>query len=218
MTFVESLKAPDFGNYTERPRKRGKSSRIAIIRDEPKETQSGLGWKGLDFNFFSHSVNRQVCQSPMHLHHGKGIALAIREERGPQMIDLLRNREVAGCEPQERGGCRATVGNTLKVGIAETGTEGLGNGFDGVAKAEFGKVDGASHDWQQVHQPGDQGAERLAEIGKFPSQLFQPRFFVGGIGENWTIEGCEGLDQGFCKSAPWIAASLREKFPVVQYA
>jgi O-acetyl-ADP-ribose deacetylase (regulator of RNase III) len=34
----------------------------------------------------------------MHLHHDKGIALAIREERGPQMIDFIGNREVARCE------------------------------------------------------------------------------------------------------------------------
>jgi hypothetical protein len=32
----------------------------------------------LDFHFFSHSVKRQAFQCPMHLHHGKGIAVAIR--------------------------------------------------------------------------------------------------------------------------------------------
>jgi O-acetyl-ADP-ribose deacetylase (regulator of RNase III) len=62
----------------------------------------------------------------MHLHNGKGIALAIREERGPQVTDLLRNREVAGCELQERGGCRATVGNALKVVNSRNPDRGLG--------------------------------------------------------------------------------------------
>jgi len=38
----------------------------------------------------------------MHLHHGKGIAVAIREEFEPQMIDLLWNREIARCELQGR--------------------------------------------------------------------------------------------------------------------
>jgi hypothetical protein len=105
----------------------------------------------------------------MHLHHGKGIALAIGEERGPQLIDLLGNREVARCELQECGRCRAAVGNALKVSVAEPGTEGGGDGFDRVAKFEFGEINGAAHDGQQVHQPGNQAVERCAEIGKLPS-------------------------------------------------
>jgi O-acetyl-ADP-ribose deacetylase (regulator of RNase III) len=66
----------------------------------------------------------------MYLHHSKGIALAIHEERGPQMIDFIGNREVARCELQECGGRRATVGNAFKVVIAETRTERRANGFD----------------------------------------------------------------------------------------
>ena len=49
------------------------------------------------------SRKRQARQCPMQLHHGKGIALAICEERGPQLLDLLGNRERARCEPQECG-------------------------------------------------------------------------------------------------------------------
>jgi hypothetical protein len=39
----------------------------------------------------------------VHLHHGKGIALAIGEEFRPQMIDLLGTREIARIELQECG-------------------------------------------------------------------------------------------------------------------
>ena len=52
MPFVEGLEARNFGNLTERPRERGKSRRIAILGDEPKQTQSGLvgGENWLDFH------------------------------------------------------------------------------------------------------------------------------------------------------------------------
>lgn len=43
----------------------------------------------------------------MHLNHSNGITLAIREEHGPQMIDFIGNREVAGCELLECGRQRA---------------------------------------------------------------------------------------------------------------
>ena len=55
------------------------------------------------------------------------------------MIDLLRNREVAGCELQERGGCRATVGNALKVVVAETRIEGWGTDLMELLKWNSGK-------------------------------------------------------------------------------
>jgi hypothetical protein len=54
-------------------------------------------------------------------------------------IDLLRNREVAGCELQERGGCRATVGNALKVVVAETRIEGWGTDLMELLKWNSGK-------------------------------------------------------------------------------
>ena len=52
MAFVEGLKACNFGNPAERQRDRGEPGRIAILRDEPKEAQSGLigGRNRLDFH------------------------------------------------------------------------------------------------------------------------------------------------------------------------
>ena len=42
MSFVESFEACNFGNATEAPRKRGQPRRLAVLRDEPKETESWL--------------------------------------------------------------------------------------------------------------------------------------------------------------------------------
>jgi len=52
MAFVEGLEARNFGNAAERPRDLGESRRIAIPRDEPKQTHSELvgGENWLDFH------------------------------------------------------------------------------------------------------------------------------------------------------------------------
>ena len=60
----------------------------------------------------------------MHLDHGERIALAIDAQSGPQPIDLLREREMAGRQLQERRGCRGAIGNIVKIVVAETGAEG----------------------------------------------------------------------------------------------
>ena len=60
----------------------------------------------------------------------------------------------------------------------------LGHRFDRVAESEFGEVDGAAHKWQRVHQPGDQGVERRAEIGILPSQFFQFCLFISRVDED----------------------------------
>ena len=83
---------------------------------------------------------------------------------------------------------------------------------------EFGEVDGAAHNWQQVHQPSDQGGERRAEIGILPSQFFQPCLFIGRIDEDRSIEGREGLYQRFRELAPWIVAAVCEEFPMMRHA
>ena len=52
---IEGLEAPNFGNAAERPRHRGESRRIAILRDEPKQAQSGLG--GGEYSSFLTPIN-----------------------------------------------------------------------------------------------------------------------------------------------------------------
>ena len=140
----------------------------------------------------------------MHLDHGKCIALTIGEKRGAQPIGFLGIGETAGCQLQECRGCRAAIGNILKIVIAKTRTEGRGNGLDRIAEVEFGKVDGAAHDRQQVHQAGDDGIERLAEVGKLSGQFSQPCLFVSRIDDDRAIERVEGLYQRFCEPASWV--------------
>jgi len=79
-------------------------------------------------------------------------------------------------------------------------------------------VDGAAHNRQQLHQPGDQGVERRAEIGILPSQVFQPYLFIDRVDEDRIIKGREGLYQRFRESAPWIVAAVCEEFPMMRHA
>ena len=77
--------------------------RLIFRRRRPKQLRLVSIIHELLWLLWGETRKRQARQCPMYLHQGKGIALAIREERGPQLLDLLGNRERARCELQKCG-------------------------------------------------------------------------------------------------------------------
>jgi hypothetical protein len=73
---------------------------------------------------------RQAHQRLVRLDHRQSITLAIGEELGPQVGYLLGSRESARRKLNEGSRRRSTVGDAIKVAIAEAGTKSRSNGFD----------------------------------------------------------------------------------------
>src|ERR1019366_5435224 len=96
-------------------------------------------------------------------------------------------RDAVRCQLQECRGRRFAVGDALKVIIAKTGAQSWGNQLDRVAEPEFWKVDGASHNGQEVCQSGDQSAERGVEVPKIRRQFLYPCLFISGINDDRII-------------------------------